>query len=678
MLQLGKFLGVGDGDLSDKSIILLRLLGRPFLHPIKFDLGEQPGDVLVAYLQQSSLKRDITAQQLAIEPFLNLMVMLISEGATSSDRGEDTTDRLISELAPDERSIVAAGVIRVLEHAEISVERGALLETVTQRLNPLPPISEDMLGIYWHLMLSSFAQNALSDDDIPISRAMVTSKAFLEGPIFVLARTRPVLFIDFVVPIIFDALKKKTIDESKAVEVMRLASPVAFRSMYSNRSSVATAHIPGSLRLLASQIEVLTETGQFRSVGDTIISGAASASNINRAMRKTGRRKVVKAMPFDHIAEIESGISRGRARAAGNALVGHQDAVEEVLWHHADAVKHRWGNVRHLNIDPVVSTNLIPYAEGIYFIIWREILAKAGVTVELKQQPWGEVIDALVQDNLSFAIWNDFVEGSSELEGKSFNITSDPLLTYEGYPLVIRRDTCEELLQTIPPGLERKKAVRALATGNDLAWDTFVGCPDLREALRQKTIGVVHGSDIASVAKFALGGHLEAEEPCSSDEAVERLINGKIDAAFLGGIQSSYLKSRFGVSTFTLTMVPRKTSVHFWFRHDDYVTRKYNILVPVLLEAWSQTVSLWRRISAPKAEGVLHLRRWVECLAYDMSLQKHIDSVRTPVLGWSNLDALAKRHDTLGRPEMVRKVSPTKGNVINWSDIQRKNRSGEK
>jgi len=624
-------------------------MGRPFLRPISLNTGERPGDVLVSYLKEGGTAGKATDPASPTAPFLNLISALIDERtlAVELDPG-GVTRSVMSRLTDFERSSVALSAIRVLEDSGASVDR-TKLNAVTQALNPSSPLKGESLSVYWQLVLSQFAHGVLSDDDLPISARGLISDEFLQGPVFLAARTRPFLFLHTIVPTLLDALKRRTVKEAVIDEVLRGSLPAAFREL-PRAAGASEVRIRHAMRLLGTQLDVLTDTERFKNIANTVIGAAAAAiGTIGMS------RRAPKTLSFADISEIESGISQGRARALDRKL-SEAKGLDKLLEQHAQRVRSKLKKAQGARVDPVLATNVLPYSEGIYFLIWKEILRRAGIILELRELPWEQVLPALVQDQLSFAVWNDVVPKSSHAK-MDMRISVEPLLVYTDYPLIIRRDAAERISGSLPDH-EAEWIVQALANVKPLAFEEFKQCRKLCEKLRKEHIGFLPKTDLEEVALQALGGKLEHDKPVSSDEAVEQLVEGRLTAAFVGAIQCSYLKRRFGNSVLVLTNVPRRTPVHLWFKSSTFGSRDYRRLVPALLEAWRTTCRIWAEASNPKDRPEKHLQGWIESLAYlQMNLGPKRATPRIPIEGWSELAQLQLSHDTLDRPE---RTKPTK------------------
>jgi hypothetical protein len=276
---------------------------------------------------------------------------------------------------------------------------------------------------------------------------------------------------------------------------------------------------------------------------------------------------------------------------------------------------------------------------------------------------WKNVIPTLLQDSISFAIWNDHLPVSAKkdhdavLHDPTRNV---PLLTYSNYPLLVRRDVLDDIIVELPSD-ERERLSPVLLDGKLLSFEDFRKCAGLLQQLSARRVGFVAETDIADAAALA-GLHsskydLNRDAYLSTDRAVQLLVDGEISAAILGGLQESYLTRRFPNDLICLTQVPHQTKVRLWFNDKTY-NERYSEITPVLFSAWEATMRIWERVKKETKEprqSSRFLSRWVESLALKTNIGVEVEgniSV-TPIYNVTELVILSDNHDELGAPKNV-------------------------
>jgi hypothetical protein len=357
-LTLKAFLGVDNDTLSDRVIVLLRLLGRPFGRPIDFGGGELPEAELTAYLRQFS-NRARDAAGTAAAPFFELAVVLIRDRNDGTGLSGDLAP-ILNQLSEEDRSALAARLVRTVEDAKIKFDE-KYIQTVAARLNPLPPLTGPALSVYWTLLLSK-ASSKLPDKSVPVTRSATEDSAFLRGPIYVLASRRPFLFFDTVVPFIFEAVRSQEVDSDEIKDVLSNAAPSAFRALYAGTDSQTKRRRRElSLELLSKHIELLVKDDTYAAIAEVLVAAAAEASSGGlTSARPTSRR-----MPFFDFSIIEAGFVRGASRACEESLSGDCEELNRILDQEVEPVK-EVKRRRQQAIDPILATNMVPYSEGVY------------------------------------------------------------------------------------------------------------------------------------------------------------------------------------------------------------------------------------------------------------------------------------------------------------------------
>jgi hypothetical protein len=642
MKSLVEFLGIEEAGLAEEA--LLRRLSPPLPGTGPGTDVAQSNALLVSFFKQAEAAGGAVLAASAT-CILNLIEALMGERALGDG---SALGEALGKLAPTDRVPIALRAIRILEDAKVALDPIAL-NAFVQRLHPAaaPHMT------YWHVVLARFAQEVLRDEEILISAQAVVCEQFLAEPIERLARTRPLLFVNRIVPILFEALTLHELKEVEVCKVLRRTLPAAFRELEHSKQ-VTDARIHSTMRVLACHLQELTAADRCKEVAHTVMEAATTAHG-ELQLHLSSRPS--RALASRNLAIIETGISQGRARAAAHWLERRKPQLEDVLTSYTRRVRAKLKSTRGTRVDPVLTTNLLPFSEGIYFLIWREILQRSGVMLSLREQPWGEVLPALLHEQLSFAIYNHVVPRGRQYRSVGMRVTVKPLLVYTGYPLVIRREVAERLCKSLPPR-ESGLLQSVLASGKALSFEEFKTCQTLRERLRaHERIGFIPNSDIQEAAREALGDIPDHEMVLGADEAVEQLVDSRIAAAFVGAVQASYLRRRFNASIVTLTNVPQETPVHLWFKSKTYGNRNYNRLVPVLLEAWRVTCRIWNEARKPSAESDMLLRRWIESLAGELNLDsQRTGTPRTPISSWRELAELHAAHDNLYCPGQTKAV----------------------
>jgi hypothetical protein len=643
MSKLSDFLGADAPQFSDEELVVLRLMGRAFGRSMNLNFGEQPADALLEYLRSRAAGTKKGACDAAV-PFLNAIGTLIADPGTEIPKAGDRLEPHVRRMTDRRRASLAFEIIRLLDDAEIEVPETTIRE-LSSAFNPGPSLTGAPLSVYWHLVLSRFAVTAIPDHKIAVCREMVAADTFIAGPLATVASARPHLFFASVAPLVFEALRMGELKEGDVVAPLKDAMREGFRGLY--RSELAPARRQEQLKLLAGQIEVLLDAGGFEDVVESVVEGGALATHLGNAAYADPSQGAAD-MPFAALALVESGQSRGRANA-------HQiktKDIEPILKEYVDPISYLVKD----SVDPSLATNLIPYSEGIYFLIWRELLEQAGVHVELKYKEWGRVVKSFLDGELSFAVWNRYAPESKQHRGITVRLTTEPLIEYRDYPLVVRRAALVEIARKLPAdGPEQTLLVDALTTGKSIAFPLFQRAHRLIEALRAAGLSYVGDSEIQDVAISALGNDVNGRL-LTSDDAVERLVDGTLAGAFLGAVQASYLNHRFGAEAVTLTVAPHPSRVDLWFNEKTYAGRDYSLLKDPLLEAWKETRRLWEHASdeANKDPARDRLRDWIASLAYSLNYGVGHDRsrMRTPIRGWMQLADLKDGHDELDPEKM--------------------------
>jgi hypothetical protein len=639
MSSLRDFLGTSL-ETGDEALILLRLMGRPFGKPFNPDIGEEPDDALRAFLHKGD--EDLSA------PFLSLIGKLLDPTFPPASADPGPLETLFQALEDTDRAAFAFQLVKLIESASAAVDADAL-RVLSRRFAPGPQIAGPALSAFWHLLLSQYSTKVVPDDEISVSRRTILDPAFINGPIVATALQRPFLFYGTIVPILFEAMRER--DELKqALPALKSAMRAGFSALY--REPVDHARRKSHLRLFASQLEELLASGTGKSTAEAALDGAARATLWLRPHK--GPRRV-HAMPFAELALLEAGMSRGRARAEQMSPRG-RDRLEEILDRYVDPIRETIKRSMGDRVDPALATNFNPYFEGIYLRIWQSLLQRAGMKIEMKEHTWGAIVPKLLAGDLSFAIWNDYVGPEFLHDDRSIHRTNHPLLEYDYYPLVLRRDVLEDIISTDLPKNEVDASIAALTSGRPIPSARFQSYGALRGALRGLKLGLVGHSEIEEIAQRALGNGYGGR-PMQSDKAVELLVDGGLDGAFLGGVQAAYLAQRFGHAVVTLTELERVTPMHLWFNGPTYEVREYPRVVRPLLHAWKVTCDIWKDATdGSKYPGDHeHLRRWILNVAsrlnYGVSGSEW--GMRTPISSWKMISKLATHHNRLLQPESV-------------------------
>lgn len=645
MKALSAHLGTDLTDLDDETLILLRLLGRPFGRPMNSDLGEEPEDVILAYLKDNKSPPERATAVSA--PFISLLDKLLAPPPLHPRKQPKPIESLLSGLPDDERAALAFSVVRLLDDSQIAIA-DSLLKKLARRFNPGPCLKGPALSVFWHLLVSRFSSDAIRDDEIAVCRKTILEPTFIEGPLVAAAKARPYLFFGTIVPIIFEALREKAPQVAQSLYSLRPAMKAGFAALY--REGRSENRRRSYLQLLASQLEVLTAAGPFTSVAGAVLEGAASATN--------GFHARGGYMPFEDFALLESGYSRGRAHAESLKPTA-KSKLDRLLDKYAEPIREAIKVYMAGSVDPVLATNLNPYSEGVYFLIWQDLLDRAGFKIELEQHDWASVVPNLYSGKLSFAIWNDYVPDQYAKDETPIFRSVHPLFKYRGYPFVVRRDVLERLAAKQLPKLDAGLLVRALTRRRPISAADFLHCVGLKDELRNLRLALVGNSEIQEVADTTLG-NLEDSLPMTSDKAVGELIDGKLDGAFFGGIQAAYLTEHFGHSTVTLTTTERPTPVHIWFMGETYEPRQYPKTVQPLLCAWRMTRAIWKEASESTHKGPSRdqerLHDWIMSLASRLNFGVGGDErgMRTPISSWKMLSKLSQDHNVLLQPKEVR------------------------
>ncbi len=454
------------------------------------------------------------------------------------------------------------------------------------------------------------------------------------------AGARPSLFFGTIVPALFEALRNGATNQNRVLDSVRQSMRAGFRSLYTRLGK--SSRTQEKIVLLASQLRVLVASGSHTKVAHAVLDGAAEATNIE-AGSKPSAHLPKGCMPFAHFSLLESAFSQGCAQAARPSAQADR-RIRKILSGYTTPVKQcALGS----SVDPVLATNLIPYSEGVYFLIWRALLSEAGVALEPRPAPWGHVIQSLLYEKiLSFAVLNDYVPDKLK-DSTKIQVTNQPLLTYNYFPISIRRDILEAHCERAPAS-EAEEILRVLSGEKSFSSHTLKYFPYLLRSLRKHPLALVADSEIMEVAVDTLGDGLDIVST-TSDEAVELLVDGKVGWAVLGGLQADYLRRRFGASTATLLEMERPTPAHLWFQESTFGARKYDEFVAPLLEAWRQTCLIWHDASRG-GQNAAELQRWIMNLAHELN---ELGGLRTPISSWNDLRRLYERHDTLHQPTHI-------------------------
>lgn len=648
--SLEKFFGVEDGPLSEEAIILLRLLGRPFLRPYDVNAGEPPEAALVDYLRQAGRQKGRLSSR-PTDPFIRVIGTLIGLKAAGPIQ-DPIVAEVLGGIALRQTASLAVRLIRVVEESRLPVDRASLQATAA-RLNPTPLLDDASLAAYWKLLLSSFGRRHIADDQVPISMLAVQNPIFLRNALFPIASCRPSLFFNTVVPFLFSALSRASgpyaapTRRREVMDILKRAIPVAFVALESSRRNASISSPDQTIEMLSKLLQVYARSDRMATFANLFVQGAADATA--SAIHAAGLNG--NGIPFSDLVAIEAGYSRGRYDASRRYCDSRSATLDHVLDRLVDSMK---ADRQLIKEDPFLATNTIPYSEGLYFRIWRELIGRVGIRLEMRAIPWNSVVDALVSDEISFAIWNDFSPATWANQRVKFS--KSPLLVYDGYPLVIRRTVVERLLERLPAD-EQESVIRVLVEGTAIPFNLFSQM-SLRANLHQLKIGYVGNSDFEAVAKLALEPNLSRRwSPVAystSDVAIEHLVDNEIDGAIVGALQASYLERHFPDAFVLITMIERTTPVSLWFKSENYQNRSYGTFVPLLFKAWQVTRDVWAKATAQgqrNLQGQL-LRRWIENLALELNLSAHSDSglLTTPIRDWKELKALKERHDVLCEP----------------------------
>lgn len=641
MRSLREFLGTSI-DVSDETLILLRLMGRPFGRPVNVDIGEEPADTLCSYLREAS----VTGEPGATTPFLDLIGKLLDPGFPPKIVDAGALETMFARLKSEDRAAFAFQLVRLIENSGAAVD-SEIVRALNERFAPGPQITGPALSAFWHLLLSRYSVKVVPDDLIAVSRKTILDPAFIGGPIVATASQRPYLFFGTIVPILFGAIRERAADP-RTLSTIPSAMRAGFSALY--REPVDASRRLSHLRLFASQLEELLASGTGNTIIEAALDGAAHAACQARPNRG-GKHPA--AMPFAELAQLEAGASRGRARADQISST-RREALDQVLERYIAPIRKSLKQSKAEAIDPALVTNFIPYFEGTYLRIWQSLLQEAGLSIEMREHSWETVVPKLLEGELSFAIWNDYVPPQYAKGDSAIYRTNQPLLEYKNYPLVMRRDALERIIAQNLPREEANAIVGALTRNLPIPPSKFEICSELRAALRSHKLGLVENSEIEEVALRTLGKGFK-RRPMESDQAVEALVNGQIDGAFVGGVQAYYLTQRFGHSVVTLTELQRSTHMHLWFNEPTFVKREYARFVRPLLQAWQATFDIWEDAHDPSTQGHRLLRDWILGLASQLNygVSGSEWGMRTPLSSWKMISRLSRHHNDLRQPDEV-------------------------
>lgn len=639
MNLLREFLGTSM-TVDDETLILLRLMGRPFAKPINVDLGEGADDVLCIYLREA-INVD------ASTPFLNLIGKLLDPTYPPEAPDPGPLEAMFSRLEQHDRAAFAFQLIKLIEHAGAAV-RPEVVRALNERFSPGPKIEGVTLSAFWHLLISRYSADVVRDEEIAVSRKTILDPAFCDGPVVATALQRPHLFFGMIVPILFEAIRSGD-QKARYLPTIPPAMRAGFSALY--REPREAPRRQSHMRLLSGQLEELMASGKGSFATEAALNGAAHAACQVRYRSGGAPRH---SMPFAELALLEAGTSRGRARS-NHISLGRRDGLSRILDTYVAPISAAIIASKADAVDPALVTNSIPYFEGIYLRIWQLLLQRAGLKVEMKEYRWGEVIPKLLEGELSFAVWNNYVAPQYVDEDAVVHRTEEPLLEYNSYPLVVRRDALERLLaQNLPEG-DANALIGILTSDKPITPGKFKTCHGLRSALGTLKLGLVSNSDIEEIAHRALGDGFKGRA-MESDKAVEELVDGRLDGAFLGGVQAYYLSQRFGSRTVTVTELQRTTHLHLWFNGRVYEDRKYPRFARPLLQAWRATCDIWDDAhDAPTDGRQALLRDWILGIASELNYGVTAAGVgmRTPISSWKMISRLSKKHNVRHRPETV-------------------------
>src|SRR4051812_28096392 len=112
MASLRDFLGTSI-EASDETLILLRMMGRPFGRPFNLDTGEEPDHVLRAFL------RDENAPD-ASAPFLTLVGKLLDPFFPGAEADPGPLESLFSRLDDGDRATFAYELVKVMDNVGVA------------------------------------------------------------------------------------------------------------------------------------------------------------------------------------------------------------------------------------------------------------------------------------------------------------------------------------------------------------------------------------------------------------------------------------------------------------------------------------------------------------------------------------------------------------------------------
>ena len=657
MTTLNSYLGAELDNVSDETLILLRLLGRPFARPLNLQSGEDPEDVLRTYLLSANKREASGTQESA--PFVGLIQMLLDRPAPDDAAGASPIVSLLEGLDEAARASLAFRVVKLLDASPSIKVDGEALRRIVSKYAPDPQLSGSALSAFWHLLLSRFANEIISDDEIAVCRKAILDPAFINGPIIATARSRPFLFFGTVLPSVFEAVREGALKRN-TWPALDAALRAGFLALYadSRNENRRGSH----LRLLASQLEELVASCKMtelveNDVAEAVLNCAAQAT----AWLRSGESvPLTNRMPFADFALLEAGHSRGTFRASSDALGDRKTldgTIEQTYVKPIRALVNKMGNT----VDRSLVTNLVPYAEGVFLEIWQVLMDLSGVAIEMKNIDRDKTVLDLKSGELSFAIWNDYIDKKYNIIGKTIMQTDKPLLTYNKWPLVIRRDILEKFAELIDDEMESALLISALVDGAPIPLEKFVECIALKTLLRKVGIEFVAGTEMEDVVKNAFGLDAQFEqddEEITSDNSVERLVDGEIGGAFLGGVQADYLTRHFGHTVVTLTEVERETPMHLWFDGDAFASRNYQPVIKPLMQGWKMTCKLLE-----DSKNSSDLCNWIHTRTSQLNfgVGSAQGGMRTPISSWKALMAIAGKHDTLTHPTKV--IGCTANNV---------------